>query len=85
MNIIDGMIRPETNCAPKLALNSVLVLLPELLVHLALAAEHVDQLVAGERLLDVRVELAGVRPLRHELLLRPLGDPGGHEHRQRDA
>jgi hypothetical protein len=44
------------------------------LLDLALPAEHLDQFVAGERLLDLGVERAGVRPLRDELLLRALGD-----------
>jgi hypothetical protein len=41
--------------------------------------------VAGEHLLDVAVEPAGGGPLRDELRLRPLADPGGHPDRHRDG
>ena len=41
-------------------------------VGLLLAAEHLDQLVAGEGLLDDAVELAGALPLLHEVLLQRL-------------
>ena len=68
MNIITGMISPETNCAPKLALKSSSFSCGEDLLDLALAAEHLDQRVAGEGLLDVRVE----RPVcRHCAMNRP--------------
>ena len=66
MNIIIGMIRPETNCAPKLALNSSSFSSREALLDLVLPAEHLDQRVPGEGLLDVRVELAGAPPLGDE-------------------
>ena len=52
----------------------VVVLGPERRPHLVLAAEDLDQLVAGEGLLDDAVELAGALPLLHEVLLRPLAD-----------
>ena len=74
MNIIAGMMMPEMNCAPKLAWYSSSFCSRERRLDLALAAEHLDQRVPGERLLDVPVQLAGVRPLRDELLLRALGD-----------
>src|SRR5690606_21802479 len=45
-----------------------LVLLLEAGLHLALPAEHLDQCVAREGLLDVSVERARVAPLSHELL-----------------
>ncbi len=77
MNIIDGMMIPEMNCAPKLARYSSSFLACERRLDLALPAEHLDQLVPGEGLLDLGVQLAGVRPLRDELLLRALGDRAG--------
>jgi hypothetical protein len=40
----------------------------------ALTAEDLDELVAGEGLLDDRVERAGVLPLLHEELLAALAD-----------
>ena len=43
MKNIVGMIRPEMNWAPKLALYSVLVPLREDRLDLALPAEHLDQ------------------------------------------
>ena len=46
MNIIAGMMIPEMNCAPKLALNSSSLRVVERRLHLALPAEHLDQLVA---------------------------------------
>ena len=45
-------------------LEQLVVLLREDLLDLVLAAEHLDQRVAREGLLDVRVELAGAPPLR---------------------
>ena len=74
MNIIAGMMMPLTNWAPKLAGVQLLVLGGERRLDLLLAAEDLDQLVAGVGLLDLGVERAGVRPLRDEQLLRSLGD-----------
>ena len=74
---------PEMNCAPKLAWNSSSFFACERGLDLALPAEHLHQLVAGERLLDLAVQLAGVLPLGDELLLRALGDRAGDQHRQR--
>ena len=62
MNIIAGMIVPEMNWAPKLALKSSSLRSSNAGSTSSLPAEDLDQLVAGERLLDVRVELAGVWP-----------------------
>jgi hypothetical protein len=57
----------EMNCAPKPASNSSSFFggtcWPR---RLGCAAEHLDQRVAGERLLDLTVERAGVLPLRDE-------------------
>jgi len=50
---------------------------------LGVTAEDLDQLVSGERLLDLAVEHAGVPPLGHELLLGTLRDHLGDEHRHR--
>ena len=66
MNIITGMISPDTNCAPNEASEQLVVLLGEGPLDLTLTAEHLDQVVAGERLLDVRVEPAGAPPLLDE-------------------
>ena len=84
MNIVTGMISPEMNWAPKLALVQLLVLGVEDRLYLALAAEHLDEGVAAERLLDLAVEPAGVRPLSDELALRTLGDLAGHHHHDGD-
>ena len=73
-NIIAGWMMPEMNCAPKLASVQLLVLLGEARLDLALAPERLDEGVAGERLLDLRVEHAGVPPLGDEPRLRALGD-----------
>ena len=54
------------NCAPKLASYSSSFFVVEALLDVALAAEHLDERVAGERLLDLRVERAGVAPLGDE-------------------
>ena len=62
------------NWAPKLASYSSSFFVAEPLLDLALAAEHLHERVAGERLLDLRVERAGVAPLRDEPRLRALGD-----------
>ena len=63
----------------------LLVLDIEALLDLALAAEHLDQRVPAEGLLDLSVESAGVRPLGDELALRALGDLAGDEQHQRDG
>ncbi|CAB4895971.1 unannotated protein [freshwater metagenome] len=65
-------------------LEELLVAVTELAFHLRLATERLDDLVAGVGLFDLRVELAGVLPLRHEVRLRPLGDQRGHQERGRD-
>ena len=57
MNIITGMISPQTNCAPKLTLYSSSFSSAKVRSTSCLAAEHLDQRVPGEGLLDVRVEL----------------------------
>ena len=57
---------PEMNWAPKLASYSSSFLSSEALLDLALAAEHLHERVAGEGLLDLGVERAGVAPLRDE-------------------
>ena len=59
MNIITGMMMPLMNCAPNAAWYSSLVLGVELRLHLLLATVDLDELVAGEGLLDDAVELAG--------------------------
>ena len=84
MNIIVGMMMPLMNCARKLAWYSVVVALGEEPVGLLLAAEHLDQLVAGEGLLDDAVDLAGALPLLHEVLLAALADHRGDHHGDRD-
>ena len=48
------------NWAPKLASYSSSFFVAEARLDLRLAAEHLDQGVAGERLLDLGVERAGV-------------------------
>ena len=55
----------------------------EPLLDLPLAAERLDQRVAGEGLLDLGVEHAGVPPLGDEAGLGPLGDRLDDEQRQR--
>ena len=63
----------------------LLVLVAEALLDVVLAAEHLHQRVAGERLLDLGVERAGVAPLGDEPLLRPRGDElASMQQRQRD-
>jgi hypothetical protein len=64
-------------------LEQLLVLAAQPVLDLAAAAEHLDQRVAGERLLDLTVERPDVRPLGDEPLLRALRDPGGHHDRDR--
>ena len=54
-----------------------------LVLDLALPAEHLDERVAREGLFDLRVELTGVGPLRHEELLRALGDDRRDDKRER--
>ena len=62
----------------------VVVLGGERRLDLVLAAEDLDQLVAGVGLLDDRVELAGALPLLDEVLLRALADRRRDDHRDRD-
>ena len=73
-NIIAGWIDPEMNWAPKLASYSSSFVVAEALLDLVLAPERLDDRVAGERLLDLRVERAGVAPLGDEAGLGALGD-----------
>ncbi len=61
----------------------LVVVLGELPRRLVLPAEHLDQRVAGVHLLDVRVQLPRRTPLRHEVRLGPLADPGRHHERER--
>ena len=60
------------NWAPKLALKSSSFFSAKRCLDLAVAAEDLDERVAGVALLDLRVQRAGVRPLRDEQLLRAL-------------
>ncbi|CAH0285789.1 hypothetical protein SRABI26_04075 [Arthrobacter sp. Bi26] len=56
-----------------------LVALVEAGQHVGVAAEHADEVVAGEGFLDLAVELAGVLPLGgEELLAAGADDAGGH-------
>jgi hypothetical protein len=48
-------------------------------------AEHLHQLVAGEHLFDLRVQRAGVIPLRDEARLGSAGDEGDREERDRNG
>ena len=61
----------------------LLVLLVEGGDRFVLAAEDLDHVVAREHLLDVAAEVAGVLPLRRELLLRELGDEEREHERER--
>ena len=61
-----------------------LVLLLEARLNLALAAEHLDQVVTGECLLDLGVEGPGATPLSDKVLLRPLHHRAGNDHGERD-
>ena len=70
--MIAGMIMLEMNCALEAGVEQLVVLRAEPLLDLAAPAEHLDQRVAGERLLDLAVERADVLPLRDEALLRAL-------------
>jgi hypothetical protein len=47
------------------------------------AAEDLDERVARVHLLDMAIEISGLGPLRHELLLRATSDDHGDEERQR--
>ena len=58
--------RPGDELRAEARLEELLVLLVEALLDVALAAEHLHERVAGERLLDLRVERAGVAPLGDE-------------------
>ena len=69
---------------PEARLVEVLVLVVEAGPDVVLAAERPDERVAGERLLDLRVEAAGVGPLVDEALLRARGDRLDPEDRDRD-
>ena len=66
MNIITGMIRPETNCAPNEASNSSSFSSAKRSLHLGPPTEDLDQVVAGEALLDVGVQASGAPPLLDE-------------------
>ncbi len=50
-----------------------------------MAAEHLDECVPGEGLLDLCVQFAGVLPLGDEQLLRPPCDQHRHDERERDG
>ena len=84
MNIIAGMIMPETNWAPKLDLYSS---------SLARAKAASTSCCRPNTLTSEwpvnassmwRVELSGGLPLRDEQLLRPLADQPGDQHGDRD-
>ncbi len=75
---------PEMNWAPKLARYSSSFVWRKRLLDLALAPEGLHDGVAGERLLDQRVELAGVLPLRGEADTGASGDEADDPGRQRD-
>ena len=77
MNIIAGMMMPETNWAPKLASNSSSFFSPNAASTSRCRPNTLHQLVPGERLLDLAVERAGVPPLGDELLLRALARSAG--------
>ena len=83
MNIIVGMISPETNWAPKLTRNSSSFSSAKVRSTSRLPVEDLDQRVAGEGLLDLAVELAGAAPLLDELALRALHDRARHVDRDR--
>ena len=85
MNIIAGWMMPDTNWAPKLASIELLVGRREAGLDLPLAAERLHEGVAGEGLLDLGVERAGVAPLGDEPGLGPRGDGLDGEQRQRHA
>ncbi|MCY1217324.1 hypothetical protein D9M72_292310 [compost metagenome] len=53
--------------------------------HVRVTAEHAHQVVAGERFLDLAVELAGVLPLRGEQLLASRADDAGCHAGQRQG
>ena len=84
MNIIAGMMMPLTNCAPEARLEQLVVLVREGLLDLGVPTEHLDEVMSGERLFDLPVQGAGMRPLRDEKLLRPLSDLSGDQDRQRN-
>ena len=65
----DRLDRARQELGPIARLEEPLVLLLEPVDRLLLAAERLDDGVAGVHLLDVAVELAGLRPLGGELLL----------------
>ena len=75
---------PGHELGPVAGLVEPLVLLVELGDRLLLAAERLDDRVAGVHLLDVAVERAGRCPLGDEQLLRPADDEDGHDERDRD-
>ncbi len=62
-----------------------LVALLEALQHVGVAAEDAHQVVPGEGLLDLAVELAGVLPLRGEQLLAARADHAGRHTGQRQG
>ncbi len=74
---------PRDELGLEARLVELLVLLVERGDGLLLVAEHLDHVVAGEHLLHVPVEVAGVLPLRRELFLRALGDEDRDDHRHR--
>ena len=72
MNFIVGWMMPEMNWARKLAWKSCSFSSSNWRSASCLAPEHLDDGVAGVRLLDVPVQGAGPLPLDGELLLRAL-------------
>ena len=88
-NIIAGWITPAMNWALKLASNSSSFFALNRSSTARLLAEDLHERVTGERLLDLGVERAGVRPLLDEPLLRASGhlphdEQGGRDHHQCD-
>ena len=71
--------QPGDELGAEAALNRLEFLLGERRLDLPLPAEHLDQGLAGERLLDVAVQLPGGLPLRHEHLLGTLADHRRHD------
>ena len=74
MNIIAGWMMPEMNWALKLEPYRFSFCSAKVSRRLVLAAEDLDQRVAGVHLLDVAVELARRAPLLDELRLGPFAD-----------
>ena len=71
MNIVSGCIRLDMNWAPNDDSYRSSFVVAEALLDLALATERLHDRVAGEGLLDLRVEQARALPLGDELGARP--------------